>query len=124
MPNSTLPRGSAKGTSGGKAGSTGGVTTFNGQVGDVVFTGGSIPPESITYAQIQNETASTLLGNPDTLAGSPSEVTLGAQLGFTLSVLNTAGISATITTAKLTGGGTNGSMTFTEGVLTSQTPAT
>lgn len=35
-----------------------------------------------------------------------------------------AGLNVTITTAKLTGGGTNGSMTFTNGVLTSQTPAT
>ena len=34
------------------------------------------------------------------------------------------GISATITTAKLTTGGTQGSMTFTNGVLTAQTQAT
>ena len=34
------------------------------------------------------------------------------------------GLSVTITTAKLTSGGTNGSMTFTNGVLTAQTPAT
>jgi len=124
MANSTLPRGSAKGTSGGKAGAGKGVTSLNGQVGDVFFDGSSIPPGAITYAQIQNETTSTLIGNPDTLAGSVSEVTLGAQLGFTSSVLNTVGVSATITTAKLTGGGANGSMTFTKGVLTSQTPAT
>lgn len=35
-----------------------------------------------------------------------------------------AGITATITTAKLTTGGTNGSMTFTRGILTAQVPAT
>ena len=35
-----------------------------------------------------------------------------------------AGISVTITTAKLTVTGTNGSMTFTNGILTSQTQAT
>jgi len=35
-----------------------------------------------------------------------------------------AGITATITTAKLTPGGTNGSMTFTNGILTAQTAAT
>ncbi len=35
-----------------------------------------------------------------------------------------AGITGTITTAKLTGGGSNGSMTFTNGVLTASTPAT
>lgn len=36
----------------------------------------------------------------------------------------TGGISVTITTAALTGGGTTGTMTFTNGVLTAQTPAT
>lgn len=35
-----------------------------------------------------------------------------------------AGYTGTITTAKLTALGSNGSMTFTNGVLTSQTPAT
>jgi len=35
-----------------------------------------------------------------------------------------AGITATITTAKITLAGTNGSMTFTNGILTAQTPAT
>lgn len=35
-----------------------------------------------------------------------------------------AGISTTITTAKLTPGGANGSMTFVRGILTSETPAT
>lgn len=35
-----------------------------------------------------------------------------------------SGLSVTITTAKLTGIGANGSMTFTNGVLTAQTPAT
>jgi hypothetical protein len=34
------------------------------------------------------------------------------------------GISVTITTAKLTPGGTNGSMTFTNGILTNQVQAT
>ena len=35
-----------------------------------------------------------------------------------------AGITVTITTAKLTGVGANGSMTFTNGILTAQTQAT
>ena len=34
------------------------------------------------------------------------------------------GLSVTITTAKLTSGGAEGSMTFVNGVLTAQTPAT
>lgn len=36
----------------------------------------------------------------------------------------TNGISTVITTAKLTGGGANGSMTFVGGILTASTPAT
>jgi hypothetical protein len=35
-----------------------------------------------------------------------------------------AGLTVTITTAKLTTGGVNGSMTFTNGILTAQTAAT
>ena len=35
-----------------------------------------------------------------------------------------SGLSVTITTAPVTGGGTTGSMTFTNGILTAQTPAT
>lgn len=37
---------------------------------------------------------------------------------------NTTGYTGTITTAKLTSGGTNGSMTFTNGLITSLTAAT
>jgi hypothetical protein len=37
---------------------------------------------------------------------------------------STAGVSATIVTAKLTALGADGSMTFTNGLLTAQTPAT
>lgn len=39
-------------------------------------------------------------------------------------VIPTGGISVTITTSKLTSGGSDGSMTFTNGILTSQTQAT
>lgn len=39
-------------------------------------------------------------------------------------VVTTAGISTVIVTAKLTGGGANGSMTFVDGLLTVSTPAT
>lgn len=41
-----------------------------------------------------------------------------------LSQLSNSGYTGTITTAKLTGGGTDGSMTFVNGVLTASTPAT
>lgn len=40
------------------------------------------------------------------------------------SQLPTTGLTVTITTAQLTTGGTQGSMTFTNGILTAQTPAT
>lgn len=37
---------------------------------------------------------------------------------------NLPGYTGTVTTAALTGGGTQGSMTFANGILVSQTPAT
>lgn len=43
---------------------------------------------------------------------------------YTLVGLLATGFSGTITTAKLTPAGSNGSMTFTNGVLTAQTAAT
>jgi len=46
------------------------------------------------------------------------------QLGGYKSSDGSAGITATITTAKLTAGGTDGSMTFKNGLLTAQTAAT
>jgi hypothetical protein len=48
----------------------------------------------------------------------------GTKTVLLLDVGPLSGYSGTITTAKLTGGGSNGSMTFTNGVLTSQTAAT
>lgn len=49
------------------------------------------------------------------------------SLQSTINVIATnlpAGYTGTIATAKLTGGGANGSMTFASGVLTTSTPAT
>ena len=54
--------------------------------------------------------------------GAYSDLTGKPTLG-TMAAQNT-GITATITTAKLTLAGANGSMTFTNGVLTAQTQAT
>jgi hypothetical protein len=65
-----------------------------------------------------------------TLGGTLSGVDLTSQVTGILPVANggtgtsTAGVTATITTAKLTALGSNGSMTFTNGLLTAQTPAT
>jgi hypothetical protein len=51
----------------------------------------TISAHAVTYAKIQNETASTLLGNPTTFSVSPSEVTLGTGLSFSGSTLNVSG---------------------------------
>ena len=64
-----------------------------------------------------------------TITGLASVATSGAYADLTgKPTLGTSaaesGLSVTITTAKLTTLGTNGSMTFTNGVLTSQTAAT
>jgi hypothetical protein len=65
-----------------------------------------------------------------TLGGTLSGVDLTSQVTGILPVANggtgtsTPGVTATITTAKLTSLGSNGSMTFVNGLLTAQTPAT
>jgi hypothetical protein len=41
-----------------------------------------IPASFITYSNIQNETASTILGNPTGSAAAPSEITLGGGMSF------------------------------------------
>lgn len=54
-------------------------------------------------------------------------MTIGGGASADLSAdrtISPGGISVVITTAKLTAGGTNGSMTFTNGILTAQTAAT
>jgi hypothetical protein len=59
--------------------------------------------------------------NPNYYAGQPlaqTQANLANDLGSAL-----AG-TVTIVTAKLTSGGANGSMVFTNGILTAQTPAT
>jgi hypothetical protein len=74
-------------------------------------------------------TTTVLHGNA---AGAPTfgAVSLTADVSGILPIANggtgtsTAGVSATIVTAKLTSLGADGSMTFTNGLLTAQTPAT
>ena len=61
--------------------------------------------------------------NP-TIAKIDGTVITGAT-GSGKVVLSTgSGISTTIATAKLTGGGSNGSITFIDGIITASTPAT
>ena len=62
---------------------------------------------------------------PNTIAVVAGKYLTGYNSGTgNFSVNSPAGISATITTAALTGGGTQGSQTFVNGLLTAQTPAT
>jgi hypothetical protein len=61
-------------------------------------------------------------GSNISITGTTTQTIAVTGLG-TMAFQNT-GISATITTAKLTAGGADGSMTFTNGILTAQTQAT
>ncbi len=99
----------------------------------VAITGGSIGGVGISGSTVNSTpigatTPST--GNFTTLSASvPIPITSGGTGANTASGARTnlglgSGISVTITTAKLTVTGTNGSMTFTNGILTSQTQAT
>jgi len=105
--------------------SSGDWTTFNSKGnGTVTSVGGTGTVNGITLTGTV-----TTAGNL-TLGGALSNVSLTTQVTGILPIANggtgtsTAGVSATITTAKLTALGANGSMTFTNGLLTSQTPAT
>ena len=99
----------------------------------VAITGGSIGGVGISGSTVNSTpigatTPST--GNFTTLSASvPIPITSGGTGANTASGARTnlglgSGLSVTITTAKLTVTGTNGSMTFTNGILTSQTQAT
>lgn len=78
-----------------------------------------------TSAQLAYGDLSGLPLLPNTIAPVAGEYLTGydASTG-NFSQSTPAGISATIVTAALTGGGTQGSMTFVDGILTAQVPAT
>ena len=82
---------------------------------NVAITGGTISGVPIPYTDITGLATVAHTGAYSDLTGKPTLGTMAAQ---------NVGINATITTAKLTTLGTNGSMTFTNGILTSQTQAT
>jgi hypothetical protein len=111
----------------------------------VSITGGSIGGVGISGSTINNTpigatTPSTIEGTSITATGqfngSGAGITGLPYTGVTglATVAHTGaysdltgkptGLTVTITTAKLTTGGTNGSMTFTNGILTAQTQAT
>jgi hypothetical protein len=94
----------------------------------VAITGGSINGTTIgvtTPARVNTNALKTtaltgyLYGNDNT-----GDVTASTTIPYSSISGTPTGLSVTITTAKLTTLGTNGSMTFTNGILTSQTQAT
>lgn len=78
--------------------------------------------DQTTGAFTASQPAFTDISGTATAAQVPALSALNGQI--TTSQLPASGLSVTITTAKLTGLGSNGSMTFTNGILTAQTPAT
>ena len=99
----------------------------------VAITGGSIGGVGISGSTVNSTPIGATIpstGNFTTLSASvPIPITSGGTGANTASGARTnlglgSGLSVTITTAKLTVTGTNGSMTFTNGILTSQTQAT
>lgn len=90
---------------------------------------GSVTPSQVP--PLQNLNGKVMAGQVPDLqdlngAVTPSQVpALSALSGnITTSQLPPSGLSVVIVTAKLTGGGANGSMTFTNGLLTGQVAAT
>jgi hypothetical protein len=66
-----------------------------------------------------NTAAGTAQTNAQAFASDATNITIG-----TLDTARLGGLTTNITTAALTVGGTQGSMTFTNGLLTAETPAT
>lgn len=80
-------------------GSSSGITDLT---GDVTATGpgpavATISNSAVTYAKIQNESASSLLGNPTALPSAPSEITLNATLSFAGTTLQRAALTGDVT---------------------------
>jgi hypothetical protein len=95
----------------------GSVTTGANQGATVFFASGN------WYAFLSTTAAIPVI--PQTIAAVAGEYLTSYTAATGLFTLSTpAGINATITTAKLTALGSNGSMTFVNGILTAQTPAT
>ncbi len=82
------------------------VTTDANLTGPITSVGNatSITNGAVNYANIQNETKSTLLGNPSSsTAAAPSEITLGSGLAFSGNTLTATGGSGTVTSVNATG---------------------
>lgn len=93
----------------------------NGSGGDVTAST-TIPSGSISgLGTMATQNANSVAITGGTITGV--DLT-GSSIPYANVTGTPTGVSATITTAKLTPGGANGSMTFTNGILTSQTQAT
>jgi hypothetical protein len=64
------------------------------------FATADIAASAVTYAKIQNMSASTLLGNPTGGSAAPEEITLGTNLSFAGTVLNASGGTVSPLTTK------------------------
>jgi len=84
---------------------------------NVSITGGNIANTNLSNIQTPGLTG-YLYGH------NTGPVTASTTIPYSAITGTPTGLSVTITTAKLTLTGTNGSMTFTHGILTSQTQAT
>ena len=84
---------------------------------------GGLPAQyyHLSAAQLATVTSIPTLGTMSTQNANSVAITGGSIAG---TIIPTGGISVTITTAALTSLGTQGSMTFTNGILTAQTQAT
>ena len=102
---------------------TGNVTVTNTATGLTSFSAGTtgFTPSSPTSGAVVLAGV-LVIANGGTGASTASGARTNLGLG-TMATQN-VGITATITTAKLTALGANGSMAFTNGILTAQTPAT
>ena len=84
---------------------TGDVTTTAGSLATTIsanaVTTSAINNSAVTYAKLQNETASTLLGNPTGSSAAPSEITLGSGLFFSGTTLVSTGTGGTVTSVGL-----------------------
>jgi len=84
---------------------------------NVNITGGNVANTNLSNIQTPGLTG-YLYGH------NTGPVTASTTIPYSAITGTPTGLSVTITTAKLTSGGTNGSMTFTNGILTAQTQAT
>lgn len=68
----------------------------------------NIQNAAVTYAKIQNEAASSILGNPTGAPASPSEITLGNGLSFVGTTLQVPNTNLIYTTVAITAAQWNG----------------